>query len=129
MLLTLYGQHFLQNDGILPSAWRPLQESHNNSGFVFRHFSWFSKVEPKWIFTTLVVYCFNYWSFLSPLSIILIKLGFLSTQIGIPIGHPNWCPVFSIEQVMMISIVKKNAQNAKNIKFYKTANIIYFCKV
>ena len=54
---------------------------------VFMHFPWLTKVEPKWIFAILVVYCFNYWSSLSALSANnLHKAGFLEC----PNRYPYW---------------------------------------
>ena len=44
-----------------------------------------------------VVFWFNYWSSLSTLSIILLKMVFWRTQRGTPIGYPNWNPAFSID--------------------------------
>ena len=48
----------------------------------------------------MVVYCFNYWSPLSTLSIILTKLVLWSTQVGTPIEYPIWYPVFLIDPVL-----------------------------
>ena len=98
MSKPLRGQYLLRNDGTLARARRPIWESHHMFSFMFfMHCSCLIKVELKYIFEILVVYCFNYWSSLPVLSIILIKLAFGSTQIGNPIGCPVWCTMFSID--------------------------------
>ena len=61
MLKTSRGHYFVRNGGTLPCAERPLRATHDKFRlYVFMHFPWFIKVEPKWIFAILVVYSFNY---------------------------------------------------------------------
>ena len=57
MSKTSGDQYFLQNGGTLPRAKRPFRESHDKfKVYVFMHFPWFIKVEPKLTFAILVVY-------------------------------------------------------------------------
>ena len=45
---TSQGQYFLRNGGTLPHAKWPLQESdYKLKLYVFMHFLWFLKVQPK----------------------------------------------------------------------------------
>ena len=56
---TSWSQYFLHYGGKLPHAKRPLRESDDKFKlYVFMHFPWFIKVEPKSIFVVLVVYFF-----------------------------------------------------------------------
>ena len=48
MLKTSRGQYFLWNGRTLPRAKRRLRESHDKFKlYVFMHFPWFIKAEPK----------------------------------------------------------------------------------
>ena len=61
MSKTSGGQYFLRNGETLPCAKRPPQESHDKFKlYVFMHFPWFIKVEPKWFFAIFAAYSFDY---------------------------------------------------------------------
>ena len=91
--------YFLWKGGTLPRAKMPLRKSHDRFQlYVFMHFPWFIKVEPK-IFSYFS--CLFFWLLIAFISFIdsLKQAGFLEYPNRYPdtIGCPNWYPVFSID--------------------------------